>query len=225
MSIYRRIPSSWPNQALSWVTYPPSSTHPQFPMTMSSYSRIESSTKIETFITTLYEKEGHQSHVDIIGSLAHFIWSLPIIDGVTLNFSTYGSMNESHGDKNGHGENIRFHEENGTIVCKNDSGLYHHHHHRRRCRRHCRRHHLPQNGINGSLVTTCNAYKIDRSIPISVHIRALGTGTWARFWNDIQWQRWWWWMSSSIMRPVKSSSSSSSMVMIPEEGTSVFGIG
>ncbi len=69
--------------------------------------------EIETFIT-LYEKEGHQSRVDIIDCLAHFIWSLPSIDGVTLNFSTW-SMN--HGDS-GHGENIRFHEENGAIIAK-----------------------------------------------------------------------------------------------------------
>ncbi len=67
--------------------------------------------EIEIFID-LYEKEGHQSRKNTIDCLAHFIWSLPTIDGVTLNFSTW-SMN--HGDE-GHGENIRFHEENGTIV-------------------------------------------------------------------------------------------------------------
>jgi len=69
--------------------------------------------EIETFIQ-LYEKEGNQSREDIVDCLAHFIWSLPSIEGVTLCFSTW-SMN--HGDP-GSGENIRFTVEDGTIIGK-----------------------------------------------------------------------------------------------------------
>jgi hypothetical protein len=69
--------------------------------------------EIEEFIE-LYEKEGHQSRKDTIDCLAHFIWSLSSIGGVTLNFSTW-SMN--HGDPK-KGVNIRFFEENGAIVAE-----------------------------------------------------------------------------------------------------------
>ena len=74
---------------------------------------FKSEEEIERFIS-LYEKEGRQCRKDTIDCLAHFIWTLPTIDGVTLNFSTW-SMN--HGDPN-RGENIRFFEENGAIVAE-----------------------------------------------------------------------------------------------------------
>ena len=67
--------------------------------------------EVERFIH-LYEKEGRQSRKDIIDCLAHFIWTLKSIEGVTLNFSTW-SMN--HGNPND-GENVRFIEDDGLIL-------------------------------------------------------------------------------------------------------------
>ena len=67
--------------------------------------------EVEEFIS-LYEDEGQQARNDTINCLAHFIGTLPTIDGVTLNFSTW-SMNHGFPDE---GENIRFFVEGGTIV-------------------------------------------------------------------------------------------------------------
>ncbi len=66
---------------------------------------------IDKFVS-LYEEEGKQTREDIIDCLAHFIWTLSSINGVTLNFSTW-SMN--HGFP-GQGENIRFFEKDGLIL-------------------------------------------------------------------------------------------------------------
>jgi len=74
---------------------------------------FKSREEVERFIS-LYDKEGYQTQNDTLDCLAHFIWSLPSIDGVALNFTTW-SMN--HGDPN-KGENIRFYEENGKIVAR-----------------------------------------------------------------------------------------------------------
>merc|ERR1712176_1437564 len=74
---------------------------------------FKSREEVEKFIS-LYHTEGGQTQNDTLNCLAHFIWSLPSIDGVALNFSTW-SMN--HGDPN-KGANICFYEESGKIFAR-----------------------------------------------------------------------------------------------------------